>query len=69
MSSVHLILDGESHPSLYPGGVAARNGEIDGHAEVVPPAPHAGPEDGALVERLVRNLHAGPDHHWWHPAG
>ena len=66
---VHLILDGERHPPLYPGGVGARNGEVDDHTEVVPPAPPAGPEDGALVERLLWDLLAGPDHHWRHPAG
>ena len=62
----HLILDGESHPPLDPGGVAPRNGQIDNHTEVVPPASPAGPEHGALVEGLVRDLLAGSDHHWRH---
>ena len=64
----HLILDGECHAPLYPGGgVVARNGKVDDHTEIIAAAPPAGPEDGALVEGLVRHLLAGSDQHWRHP--
>ena len=64
----HLVLDGECHPSLYPGGVETSNGQINDHTEIVSPAPPTGPEDWALVESLVRNLLAGSDQHWRHPG-